>query len=55
MTKWFDFLTLNVFQTVLHQLYQTKNLIKETPRNDQNNPIAARKVTPMINQSNPKS
>ena len=54
MTKWSKFWTLKVFQTVLHWLYQTKNLIKVTQRSDQRNPKAARKVTPMIDQSNPK-
>ena len=54
MTKWSKFWTLKVFQTVLHWLYQIKNLIKVTPRGDQSNPKAARKVTPMIDQNNPK-
>ena len=54
MTKWSKFWTLKMFQTVLHWLYQTKNLIKVTPRSDQSKPKTARKVTLMIDQSNPK-
>ena len=34
MTKWSKFWTLKVFQTVPHWLYQTKNLIKVTPRSE---------------------
>ena len=56
MTKWSKFWTLKVFETVLHWLYQTKKLMKVTPRSDQSNPKATKKVTPMsmIDQSNPK-
>ena len=42
-------LKILVFQTVLHWLYQTKNLIKVTRlRSDQSNPKAAGKVTPQL-------
>ena len=54
MTKWSKFWTLEVFQTVLHWLYQSTDLIKVAPRGDQSNLKATRKVSPMIDQSNLK-
>ena len=38
MTKWSKFWTLKVFETVLHWLYQTKKLIKVTPKRQKKPP-----------------
>ena len=38
MTKWSKFWTLKVFETVLHWLYQTKKLIKVTPKRQKKSP-----------------